>query len=61
MDDNHKEYLRYQRDRVAALEREAAEHNANLLPEHEGYVRMDGPRRQYRAEVINGVMHYTEI
>lgn len=61
MDDNHKEYLRYKRDQVAALEREATEHNANLLPEHEGYVRMDGPRRQYRAEVINGEMHYFEL
>ena len=55
------EYDKYQKDKVARLEREAVEHNAQLLPEHEGYVRMDGPRRQYRAEVIGGVLHYTEI
>ena len=55
------EYDQYQKEKLARLEREAAEHNANLLPEHEGHIRMDGPRRQYRAEVIGGVMHYREI
>ena len=51
----------FEKERVERLEREAAEHNAGLIPEREGYVRMDGPRRQSRAEVINGVLHYIEI
>ena len=51
----------YEKDRLARLEKQAAEQNATLLPEHEGYIRMDGPRRQYRAEVIGGVLHYIEI
>ena len=42
---------RERRERVEQAQREADKHNAKLLPETPGYVRVDGPRRQYRAEV----------
>lgn len=50
-----------ERRRIEALKERARQHNAKLFPETPGYVRIDGPRRQYRAEVINGELHYTEI
>ncbi len=40
-----------QEERVRIAKQEAVEHNARLLPEIPGYVRTDGPRRQYRCDV----------
>ena len=42
-------------------EKHAAFVNSRIIPETPGYVRHDGPRRQYRAEVIDGRLVYTEI
>lgn len=37
-------------------------HNANLVPDHPGYVRTTGPRRQSRGSVdSNGFITWTEI
>ena len=47
-------------ERLRRLQREADDHNAKLVPEHEGYVRMDGSRRQYRAEIRGGEIVYVE-
>ena len=43
------------------MERHVVEVNSRIVPETPGYVRHDGPRRQYRAEVVNGRLVYTEI
>jgi hypothetical protein len=48
-------------ERQERLEREAAEHNAQIIPDTPGAIRVDGPRRQYRKEVRGGVMHLIEI
>ena len=37
-------------------------HNANLIPDHPGYVRTEGPRRQYRGSVdSSGRITWTEL
>jgi len=43
------------------LEEIARKHNATIIPNREGYVRTNGPRRQYHASVENGVLVYKEI
>ena len=52
------EYLQKQRE---LLERHVTEHNATIIPDTPGHVRTEGPRRQYREEIIGGVLHVIEI
>lgn len=40
-----------QREKVERARKEATEHNAKILPETPGYVRTEGPRRQFYCEV----------
>lgn len=47
--------------RLEELQQRAGEINSRIIPEHPGYVREDGPRRQYRSEVRNGMLHLIEI
>jgi hypothetical protein len=43
------------------LEEIARKNNARIIPEVNGYVRYNGPRRQYKAKVVNGTLVYKEI
>lgn len=52
---------RDRREKIERLHQEAAEHNSRIVPDHEGYVRTEGPRRQYRAEVRGDEIVYVEI
>jgi hypothetical protein len=51
----------YEQHKREMLERRVEEHNANIIPDHEGYVRTDGPRRQYRASIRSGELYFEEI
>jgi hypothetical protein len=51
----------YEQHKRDMLERRVAEHNAGIIPDHPGYVRMDGPRRQYRASIRGGELYFEEI
>ena len=42
------------------MQRECDKHNKTLVPEHKGYVREDGPSRQYKAEIRGGRVVYVE-
>ena len=64
--DQREEGLRVQdeyRQRQIRLNKEhVARHNANIIPDHPGYVRFHGPRRQYRGSVDSkGRITWTEI
>lgn len=49
-------------ERAALARKRAATHNAQLLPETPGYVRVDGPRRQYQHEVLgDGTLRLIEV
>ncbi|MCP4201809.1 MAG: hypothetical protein GY769_07745 [bacterium] len=58
---NENEKREAERRRIRELEQRAEEHNARIIPETPGYVRTEGPRRQTRASVRNGMLHYEEI
>jgi len=50
------------RQRVEQAQREANEHNARIIPDTPGHVRIDGPRRQSKCTVDeDGRKTYTEI
>lgn len=55
---NKQQYEQKQRE---LLERKAEEINSSIIPDKPGYVRITGPRKQSRAEIINGMLHLTEI
>lgn len=50
-----------QKEKIRKLQEHADRINASIIPERDGHVRIDGPRRQSYAEVINGELHLTEI
>jgi len=51
----------YERRDREILERRVEEHNASIIPDRPGYVRTSGPRRQYRASIRAGHLHFEEI
>lgn len=51
----------YEKERIRRLQEHADRINASVVPERPGIVRTDGDRRQFIAEVRNGILHLTEI
>ncbi len=51
----------YRQRNLRNLEKHVEEVNSRIIPERPGYVRTEGPRRQFRAEIRNGELYYTEI
>lgn len=51
----------YEKRQSKQLEKHVAQINVSIIPDIPGHVRMDGPRRQHRAEIINGELHLIEI
>ena len=47
--------------RIRELQRRVEQHNVTLLPETPNYVRMDGPRRQFRAYLRGNEICYEEL